>query len=239
MQNFIAENMKSIALDFLNLLYPRLCVACKEPLHGYEKDLCTMCYYHLPKTRFLSVVDNPVAKLFWGRSNICFASAYCYYSKGGTAQKLIHAMKYQGKSEIGNSIGKVYGNQLKRNDDLYMSDVDLIVPVPLHLKRKRERGYNQSDAFALGLSTALGTQVELSALVKAENTTTQTNKTRIGRWQNVEKTFKVRDCTRFINKHVLLVDDVITTGATLEACANVILQVPGTRVSVLGIAVAA
>jgi len=228
--------LKTIINDFFGLLYPRLCVICKASLFGFEADICTSCDYKMPKTHFLSSSDNPVARLFWGRANICFASACYYYFKGGIVQSLIHEIKYKGKPEIGNTIGCKYGRELKRSNKI--GCVDYIVPVPLHKLRQKSRGYNQSIDFAKGLSKSLGAKIETRNLIRLTNSTTQTKKTRLDRWYNVVDIFKIQKKELFKHKHILIVDDVITSGATLEACTIAMQDIPGIKISVLGIAVA-
>jgi len=220
--------------DFLSLIYPQLCMACGKSLHNKEVCLCTFCRYHLPKTKFHLQPENPVTKLFWGRVNIAAAASFYQFSKGGKVQKLIHQLKYKEQKEIGLFIGKLYGSDLKASE--VFNSVDLVIPVPLHPKKFKKRGYNQSALFAEGIALSMGKQHDLVNVSRAIAADSQTRKSRFNRWKNVESNFKVNYPDKLKGKHVLIVDDVITTGSTLEACAQAVLQVPGTRVSIATIA---
>lgn len=223
--------------DFLSLIYPRLCMACGQSLYNKEFCICTFCRYHLPKTNFHLKEKNPVSKLFWGRVPIHSAASYYLFSKGGKVQKLIHQLKYREQKEIGTFLGNLYGNDLKLSPAF--DSVELIVPIPLHPKRLKKRGYNQSSLFAEGLADAMQKEFDDDIVYRELAAESQTRKSRFNRWKNVESNFKVRFPDKLANKHILLVDDVVTTGSTLEACANAVLQVPGTKVSVATIAYAA
>ncbi|MEA3318344.1 MAG: ComF family protein [Bacteroidota bacterium] len=227
--------IKSILKDFLNLFYPDLCVVCGEHLLSQEKYICTSCMYNLPKTKFHIDKDNPVAQLFWGRANLENASAFYYYTKGSKYQKMIHKFKYHGLKEIGYVLGKAFGNELINSD---FKNIDIIMPVPLHPKKLRKRGYNQSDWIAMGLSKTMGKKVDCKSLYRNTHTSTQTNKSRFDRWKNVENIFGIKNKDKLSNLHILLVDDVVTTGSTLEACANIILEIPDTKVSIATLGVA-
>ncbi len=227
--------LKDRLKDFLNLFYPDLCIVCNEHLLFQEEYICTKCLYNLPKTKFHLDKDNPVAQLFWGRVKIENASAFYYYTKGSKYQKMIHKFKYHGLKEIGFVLGKALGNEIKNSD---FSDIDIIIPVPLHPKKLRKRGYNQSDWIAMGLGETMNKIVDCKNLYRNIHTSTQTNKSRFERWKNVENIFKLKEKNQLINKHILLVDDVVTTGSTLEACANAILEVPNTKVSIASLAIA-
>ena len=220
--------------DFLALVFPKVCQACGKSLFKKEDCICTYCMYHLPKTNFHLDPDNPVMKLFWGRTTIFSASSLYSFSKGSKVQHLIHQLKYRGQKEIGTSLGKHYGRELKSS--ALFSSVEVVIPVPLHLKKLKKRGYNQSETFAHGLAESMNIESSNDNLIRAYSSQTQTRKTRFDRWRNVEEIFKVADPERLEGKHVLLADDVVTTGSTLEACANKILEVPGTKVSVVTIA---
>jgi ComF family protein len=228
-------NLKSVISnsmlnDFFCLLFPVTCASCKKNLYSGESFLCTYCRFHLPETHFHLDPDNHVSKQFWGRVQIQAAAAYCFYQKGEKFQNMIHAMKYRGMPEIGYYLGKMYGLELMKSEG-YRS-VQVVLPVPLHDKKLRLRGYNQSDHIVKGISEAMGLPWHNDAMKRIYATTTQTRKSRYNRWQNVTGVFGVRSPEVMLNKHVLLVDDVITTGSTLEAAANAVLAVPGTTVSV-------
>ena len=223
----------SWANDFLNLLFPDLCPACGNVLLKNEGIICLNCRYYLPKTQFQSFQDNPVARLFWGRVRLENATSYFHYQTGSRYQKLIHELKYRGRTDIGFELGRIMGLALRETP--YMRS-DLIVPVPLHPKKQRRRGYNQCNFIVSGLSESLGIPSYTGLLSKLHESYTQTGLSRIQRWVNVEQLFRVNAPDILQNKHVLLVDDVVTTGSTLDACATVILQLEGARVSIATLA---
>jgi ComF family protein len=220
--------------DFIALVFPHICASCGKSLYKNEHSICTFCAYHLPKTLYHKDNANPVAKIFWGRINIFSAAAYYKFGKGSKVQHLIHQLKYKGMKEIGVSIGRLYGFDLKKAE--LFNTIDVIVPVPLHPKKKKKRGYNQSEAFADGLAQSLKVRTDFKTLYRGVDSQTQTRKSRFVRWQNVETIFQLREASHLQGKHILLVDDVITTGATLEACAQKLLSIPGTKVSIAAIA---
>ncbi len=222
--------------DFISLIFPQVCVSCGNSLYKNEHTLCTYCVYHLPKTNFHLQKDNPIAKIFWGRINIHAAAAFYGFNKGGRVQRLIHQLKYKGRKEVGFAVGKLYGYELKKSEQF--KTVNAIVPVPLHPKKIKKRGYNQSESFAEGLAASMELEADLKTLFRAHESETQTKKSRFSRWQNVESIFQLNDLKNLEGKHVLLVDDVITTGATLEACAQTLQRIPGIRISVATIAYA-
>jgi ComF family protein len=222
--------------DFISLIFPRVCESCGNTLLRHEHCVCEFCLHHLPRTDFHLHTDNPVSRLFWGRVNIETGASLFYFHKGNHVQHLVHRMKYKGKQEIGVFLGHLYGEELKKTT--IFGDISVVVPVPLHPKKKRKRGYNQSELFACGLSKAMNIELDTKTLVRTVATQTQTKKSRFKRWENVREVFIQTDETKFRDKHVLLVDDVITTGATLEACAIVLLKQAGTRVSIATIACA-
>jgi len=201
----------------------------------HESHLCDLCLFHLPRTNFEKDLNNPVAQLFWGRVNIELATSFFFYSKGSKYQHILHELKYKGKKEIGFEIGKIFGKEIMNSE---FSDVDLIVPIPLHPSRERKRGYNQAEWIAMGLAEAMGKPLENKSILRITSSSTQTKKGRYDRWTNVEGIFRTRLPEKLVNKHILLVDDVVTTGATLEACATAILSIPETKVSIATLAVA-
>lgn len=222
--------------DFIALIFPNVCASCGKSLFKNERTICTYCSYYLPKTNFHFDSNNPVAKIFWGRVHIHSAAAFYGFNKGSKVQQLIHQLKYKGHKQIGVTIGKWYGHELTYCDDF--NTVDTVIPVPLHPKKQKKRGYNQSDYFAEGLAESMNITADLTSLYRAYESDTQTKKSRFNRWQNVETIFEVRNAENLAGKHILLVDDVITTGATLEACAHTLLKVPDVKVSIATIAYA-
>jgi len=220
--------------DFISLLFPRLCYGCGNYLMRNEKLICTECYIQIPRTNFHLKPDNPVSQLFWGRCLIEQAAAFSFYTRDSRIRKLIHQLKYKGIREVGPELGRIYARILKSSG--FLNDIDLIIPVPLHPSKKRQRGFNQSDLISLGISEVSGIPMESGLLVRKTVTKTQTRKTRYDRWTNVEDIFRVTDQIRIRNRHLLLVDDVITTGSTLEACASELLKVENVKVSVAALA---
>jgi ComF family protein len=224
-----------LADDFLQFFFPDLCVACGQILNKQEKVLCAQCFYHIPRTDFHKDLENPVSQLFWGRVKIEHTGSFFYFNKGSIYQPLIHKLKYSGRRDIGVEMGKAYGSELRKT---VFASADMIIPVPLHPKKLKKRGYNQSEMIARGLSLSLSLPVNTSFLYRGESTETQTRKSRFDRFRNVEGKFLIRDGEGLEGKHVLLADDVVTTGSTLEACASAVLEVRGTKVSILTLAVA-
>ncbi|MCO5264984.1 MAG: ComF family protein [Lentimicrobium sp.] len=227
---------KQIGSDVLSLFYPRVCLACGNSLFRNEEVICFSCLYHLPKTGFHLLEDNPVARQFWGKIDFASASSYYYFAKGAKVQHLIHQFKYKGYKEIGHFIGKIYGAELLKSP--LFNTVSSVIPVPLHPKKQAKRGYNQAEWFASGLAESMKIQLDTTSLIRAFASETQTRKSRFSRWENVKEIFKIDDLGRQAGKHILLVDDVITTGSTLEAAGRVLLQVPGIKISVASIACA-
>jgi ComF family protein len=222
--------------DFLSLLFPRLCHACGNHLLRNENLLCTECFVSIPRTNYHLSYDNPVAQLFWGRCTLEKAAAFSFYSKGSRIRKLIHNLKYKGIREIGYEMGKIYAIALKSSG--FTNDIDIIVPVPLHPSKKRIRGFNQSEEISIGVADVTGLPVEFKALKRIAVSDTQTKRTRYDRWMNVEGIFAISDADIFKGKHILLVDDVITTGSTIESCTNELLKIENVKVSVIALAVA-
>jgi ComF family protein len=222
--------------DFLSLLFPRLCCGCGTHLMRNEKLLCTECYISIPRTDYHLSEDNPVSKLFWGRCNISRASAFSYYTKGSRIRKIIHALKYKGIQEIGTEMGRIYAASL--NGTGFLDGIDIIIPVPLHPSRERKRGFNQSDLICEGLSEVSGIPFRRDVMKRVSMSDTQTKRSRYERWLNVDGIFEVADPLSIEGKHLLVVDDVITTGSTIEACASELLKIKDVRVSVIALAVA-
>jgi ComF family protein len=222
--------------DFISLLFPRLCFACGDHLLRNEKLICTKCYISIPRTNYHLNHDNPVEQLFWGRCQISNAAAFSFYSKGSRIRKLIHNLKYKGAKEVGYELGRIYGQSLKNSG--FTDGMDLIIPVPLHPSRQRKRGFNQSEYISKGLADVTGLPVDLKSLVRITLSDTQTKRSRYERWMNVEGIFTVTESEKLKGKHILLVDDVITTGSTLEACTGELLKIEDVKVSVVALAVA-
>jgi ComF family protein len=190
----------------------------------------------IPRTNYHLENENPVAQLFWGRCLIEKAAAFSFYNKGSRIRNLIHNLKYRGIRELGFELGRIYGLSLKSSG--FIADIDLIIPVPLHPSKKRIRGFNQSDYISSGIADATGLTVSSDSLARISGSETQTKRSRYERWTNVEGIFHVIDPEIVRGMHILLVDDVITTGSTIESCANELLKVEGVKVSVAALAFA-
>ena len=228
--------LKRYTEDLINLLFPDLCNGCGNLLYRGEKNICTKCLYDLPYTDFHLYEDNLVAKQLWGRMPVNAAMAMLYFKKGTKVQNLIHSLKYKGKTEVGLTLGKLLANRLLKSE-MY-ADIDLVIPVPLHEKKLRQRGYNQSEYIATGLAEGLGVAVSTKNLTRNKSTESQTKKARYTRYENMQDVFSVKNETDLLNKHILLVDDVITTGATLEACGNVLINNGIKKLSIAAVAFA-
>jgi ComF family protein len=226
--------MNSLFFYLTELFFPRLCVVCGDKLVEQEQLICLHCLHHIPRTNFHLNVDNPVAQLFYGRVPIEFATSFFYFSKGSKYQTLLHNLKYKGMKELGDEIGKHFGIDLAQSS--HFSSVDLICPVPLHPQKEKKRGYNQSWWIASGIARQMQKELLDDNLKRVVATETQTRKTRYERWTNVEGIFDLTNPEAFAGKHILLVDDVVTTGSTLEACAQAIHSKTDARVSIATLA---
>ncbi len=220
--------------DLLTILFPRICYACGNHLMRNEKLICTECHVLIPRTNYHLQDDNPVARLFWGRCRIERAAAFSFYNRDSRIRHLIHKFKYKGIREIGTELGKIYGHILFNSG--FIHDIDIIIPVPLHPRKELVRGFNQSALIASGMAEASGIPVDTVSLQRVAGFSTQTRKSRYERWKNVEGTFHVTDPDSIKGKHILLVDDVITTGSTMESCVTELLKQEGVRVSVAALA---
>jgi ComF family protein len=221
--------------DFFSLFFPVLCPGCGKSLFKNESIICTDCIYHLPYTNFHLEKENRVARQLWGRIPFTASASFLYFDKGSRVQNLIHQLKYNDRPEIGLKLGEMYGHALKFSD---YKAADIIIPVPLHPHRLKERGYNQSDLFGKGLSTSLEIPLQTTLLKRKIATATQTKRSRFSRYENMKDVFEIADPHHITGKHILLVDDVITTGATIEACSMKLLEIPDTKISIATIAFA-
>lgn len=228
--------LHQLVSGFVHLLYPHLCVACGADLLSRGYCFCLRCKSKLSPTEMHESQENEFTERLWGRLKIESGTAAYYFSQQSPVRMAIHHLKYKNKPEIGWMIGRELGQKLHKSN-LFRS-VEGIVPVPLHPQKERARGYNQSAAFGRGLSEAMGVPLFEKALVREAHTETQTKKKRMERFQNVGEAFAVANQDLLQNKHLLLVDDVLTTGATLELCGQAILSMPGTKLSCATIAMA-
>ncbi len=222
--------------DFLSLIYPRRCEACGGHLFAHEQFICNYCRLNLPKSNYHHEPGNRLALSLAGRVPLKLAASFYLFEKSGRVQRLIHAIKYQQQKELGEFLGTLYGDELQLAG--VMEQVDLVLPVPLHTKKLKARGFNQSECFARGLSERLHKPMNASVMKRVVETSTQTKKKKYQRWENVEGIFQINNQQLLQHKHVLLVDDVITTGATIEAAWQALKDVEGIQVSVASIAFA-
>jgi len=222
--------------SLLNLLFPKPCSGCNKTLLESEHLVCTYCRHDMPFTQHHLDENNETVKKFRGRLPLEHASSVVYFHKEGIVQELIHNMKYRGKEEIGSLIGKWYAQDIK--DVEALKTVTEVVPVPLHKKRLRQRGYNQVAGFGKALAEGLGKDFNNDILLRMTYSKTQTKKNLEARAEIISEAFDVRPTGNDTNKHFLLVDDVITTGATLEACGKALLKIPGAKVSIITMAYA-
>jgi len=204
--------------DFTSLFFPEYCLGCSGGLIKGEDILCTRCILELPRTGYQFNSENPVKEKFLGRLPVKYANAFLKFRKTGIVQHLLHQLKYNNHPEVGRKLGQFFGKEM--NDAALANEFDIIIPMPLHSARQMKRGYNQSTLFAEGLMNSLGVPYNDSAVVRQVNTSTQTRKNKMERWENVSKAFMVKDSAVIKNKRVLLVDDIITTGASIEACGQ-------------------
>ncbi len=222
--------------DTLHLLYPYICTGCGSDLLEPPNQLCLHCLNELPHTKEAFYKNNHTEKIFIGRLPVTGAFSEFYFAKGSLIQHLIHQLKYKGNQEIGFFLGTMMGRSILDNDRF--KDLDQLVPLPLNPKKEFKRGYNQAAVICQGISSITNIPVSLGNVTRRRFTETQTRKHRTERWENVDGSFMVCREEALSGKHILLVDDVITTGATLESCGQVILEIPGTRLSIATLAFA-
>ena len=217
-----------------HLFFPQVCAGCGNDYINSQQLLCLQCMEQLPLTNYQLYPNNPVEKIFYGRCDIVYASSHYYFTKNSILQHLLHQFKYKGKQHIGLYFGQIMGRALKQSDRFH--DIDAVVPLPLFATKEKKRGYNQAKVLCDGISSVMNIPVLKNAVNRVMATDTQTRKNRIERWENISGKFEVESKELLVDKHVLLVDDVVTTGATLDACANELLKVEGLLVSIATLA---
>ena len=222
--------------SIINLFFPKVCSGCSAFLLTNENVICTVCRHDIPLTNHHLNSENEAFKKFYGRIPVIHTSALFYFHKKGIVQELIHNLKYKGHEEIGTIMGEWYAEELKTIE--LLQSVDEIIPVPLHRRKLKERGYNQVTAFGKALSSGLKLTYNDSLLLRNVYSKTQSKKNLLGRTEGIETVFDVSFTEKDHNKHFLLIDDVITTGATLEACSRALLKIPGAKISVVCMAMA-
>ena len=219
-----------------HLFYPHLCEYCGTVELPEQNSLCLTCRTALPLTYYHQLADNPVEKVFWGRLPFHQAASFCYFSKGTMVQNLLHQIKYRGRKELGVYLGQQMGYWLQESPRF--ADLDLIMPLPLHPKRLAERGYNQASLLTEGMAKVTQIAIREDCLTRSQETQTQTKKHRQDRWQSMDQKFSLNHREQLANKHILLVDDLITTGATMEGAGQVFASIPGVRLSLMSFAFA-
>lgn len=230
------KKISKLLTNLLSLFYPKICIGCKKILQENEDNLCLNCLLHLPETNYHLLRENPLEKIFWGRVPVEKVFCFLFYRKGNYVQSLLHELKYKGNKELGSYLSSIYGNKLKESHSL--DGIDLILPIPLHPKKLKLRGYNQSEWIAKGLSEVTGIPYSTQYLIRKVFTETQTRKSRFNRWENVKEVFEIQNADDLVGKHILICDDVLTTGATMEAAIQKLLAIGNTKVSVLTLATA-
>ncbi len=223
--------IKKLAEGLGALFFPNNCLNCGNALSFSSSILCRKCEAELPSTNYENDENNPVFQSFWGRASIEFASSAYFFRKGEKLQHLIHLLKYRNRPDVGVYLGTLVGRSILKSSKY--NNIDYLVPVPLHPKRHRMRGYNQSEKLAQGISEVTEIEILTDVLIRNKYNVTQTSKGHYERWENVDGIFDVRFKDMIVNKNVLLVDDIITTGSTLEACASALNQIDGVKVYIL------
>lgn len=226
--------MRIVIDSLLAVFFPHLCVVCEDRLVDGEKHICLKCLTKLPLTEYAEMPDNWLEQFFAGRIPFRRAAAYAYFEKEGSLQRIVHEFKYKNNSDLAYFVGCLCGDELK--DSSLIRGIDYIIPVPLHHKRKKERGYNQSEQIAKGISEQTGITLLTGVLLREINNPSQTKNSRFARWENVADIFSVKNREILEGKHILLIDDVITTGSTLESCAKEILKCSDCKISIYALA---
>lgn len=229
-------SVRELKDSLIHLLFPHVCAGCGYDLAGNNTVLCLKCLDSMPETNFELYPDNPVEKKFWGRLRIEEGTAQYYFTRESLMQQLMHQFKYRGNQDLGLQLGRIMGESLKRSGRF---SIDSLVPLPLFASKEKKRGFNQATILCEGMAESLGVPVLNNVVIRSQYTDTQTKKGRIERWENMEGKFVLEDPRSISGKSILLVDDVITTGATLEACGAELLKAPDAKLSVATLCYAA
>jgi len=224
------STLTSYIKDVVHLIFPHHCEGCGTDVLQDEQLLCAECLHQLPATNYFAITGNPVEKMFYGRMKVELAGAGYYFTKESLVQHLIHQLKYKGNKDVGYYLGRLIGHQLK--ESARFDTIDVLVPLPLNSKKEFKRGYNQAAIISEGIAAIWQKPIVKDAVVRTVFTETQTHQDRIHRWQNMNGVFAIEDEKALKGKHILLVDDIVTTGATLEACGTAILKIPDTLLSI-------
>ncbi|WP_049782643.1 ComF family protein [Maribacter sp. HTCC2170] len=229
------SKLSNILNDINSVLLPRACFGCNARLNRGENQLCTVCRNQLPLTEYTFNVENAVDRIFFGRTTIKKANSFLFFVENGIVKNLLHHLKYRNQEQIGTFLGDWHGQIIAKNN--FIDKIDYVIPVPLHHKKLKRRGYNQVSLFGKQLALHLKAEFLENGLIKTSNTKTQTKKTRIGRWQNNKALYMLNKPELITNKNILLVDDVITTGATMEICAQTLGEAKGVTIFITSMAV--
>ncbi len=229
-------SLDKIKESFLHLLFPHICCGCGSDILNKQSYLCMRCLESMPETQFEIHPNNPIEKKFWGRLHIHQATAQYYFTRESLMQRLMHQFKYKGNKELGYQLGRIMGESLKKSNRFYF---DALIPLPLFPSKEKKRGYNQATILCEGIAESMRVPILKETIIRSKFTDTQTKKGRIERWQNMEGKFLLAQPEAIANKRILLVDDVITTGATLEACGLELLKAENVRLSIASLCYAA
>ena len=230
------QTLIKIADGFTHLFYPHICTGCGSDLFSKDSMLCARCITSLPHTNYAEHPGNPVEKIFWGRIPVASAYSQFFFAKESLVQHLVHQLKYKGNIDIGTYLGEIMGQTLHSSNRFH--NIDALIPLPLYPDKERKRGYNQAAIICNGMSAIMNVPVINNALVRQRFTETQTKKHRTERWENVEGSFVLKNPGALKGKHLLLVDDVVTTGATLEASGSALLKAENVTVSIATLTIA-
>ena len=221
--------------NLASLIYPELCVICREALIENEKFFCFPCSLKLPRTDYHLIPENQAIDRLAGKVSLVRASSYFYYSKGGVAQKLVTEIKYKGNRNLGEWIGAYIAKDMILSD--FFQDIDYLVPVPLHRSKEKKRGFNQAEKIAEGIAKVTKIPLDITNVFRGKANTSQTKKGVFDRWRNTVNLFEMNNPELFAGKHILLIDDVLTTGSTLESIAQSLLKSPEVKISILTLAI--
>ena len=224
---------KSWLSAFIHLIYPHNCEGCGTDILNDNSYLCTKCLYQLPQTGFIANANNPVEKKLYGRIKVEQAGAGFYFTKDGLLQHLVGQLKYKNNKEMGLYLGRLIGHQLKAT--LRFDEVEALIPLPLNEKKLSKRGYNQAEIICEGIASVWNKPIITDAVIRLIDTATQTNKSLTDRWDNIEGAFAIADASKIEGKHVALIDDILTTGASIESCGHELLKVKGVKLSVISV----
>jgi len=234
-KHFNFMNIKTLLANFVSLIYPELCVICGEPLIENEKFFCFACFLRLPRTNYHLIPENKAIERLAGKVSLEKASSYFYYNKGGIAQKLIAEIKYKGNRNLGEWMGAYIAKDIISSG--FFQGIDYLVPVPLHQSKEKKRGFNQAEKIAGGIARVTKIPLEANNIFRGKANTSQTKKGIFERWKNTQNLFNQKDSELFKKKHILLIDDVLTTGSTLEAVAQSLLKSHEVKISILTLAI--